>query len=76
MTINSNSGTVAITANQVTGSMTVNANHTNDPVVIGGNAISGSLACASNVPAPVSGGVLNTVSGSVSGQCATLVKVK
>ena len=41
--------------------------------MISANAISGSLACAANQPAPGDRHRPNTVSGTASGQCRTLV---
>ena len=41
--------------------------------MISANAISGSLSCAANRPAPGDRRRPNTVSGTASGQCATLV---
>jgi 5'-nucleotidase len=42
------------------------------PVTVSANKINGSLSCAGNTPAPGDNGAVNTVSGSATGQCATL----
>lgn len=56
--------------NRVTG--TVSVVGTNGPSVIGGNQITGRLACSGNSPAPVNNGFPNTVMGPRTGQCSGL----
>jgi len=41
-------------------------------ITVMGNTVTGSLACSGNDPAPADNGVVNTVSGTASGQCAAI----
>jgi len=71
--LSGNAGGVTLSGASVGGGVTVRGNQGRAPVVIAANAISRSLACAANQPAPGDRHQPNTVSGTASGQCANLV---
>ena len=73
VTLSGNAGGVTLSGGSVGGTVTVRGNRGHGPVLIAANAISGSLACAANRPAPGDRRRPNTVSGTASGQCRTLV---
>jgi endo-1,4-beta-xylanase len=62
-----------LTGNRVLGAVTLTGNQTGDnPLLVSGNTVIGVLSCTGNQPAPVDGGVPNTVVGVALGQCRTL----
>jgi hypothetical protein len=64
---------VAIAGSTVTGPVNVVGNATGaTPIMISDNRITGPLACSSNQPPPINGGLTNDVTGPRSGQCAGL----
>ena len=67
-----NTGGVTVSGASIAGTTTVRGNRGSAPVVISGSAITGSLACAANQPAPTDQGKPDTVSGKAAGQCAAL----
>ena len=73
VTLSGNAGGLTLSGSSVGETVTVRGNRGRAPVVIAANAISGSLACAANRPAPGDRHRPNTVSGTASGQCAGLV---
>lgn len=74
MTISGSTGAVLVgnptscAANTIKATSTFTSNTAG--VTVGGNAITGNLACSSNAPAPTNAGKPNSVSGSRTGQCA------
>jgi hypothetical protein len=74
ISIRGTSGSVTMSGTQVVGSVLVVDNLTGStPIVVSGNWVVGSLFCTGNQPAPVDGGVPNTVIGGLKlDQCATL----
>ena len=72
VTITDSTGGVSLTGLTVSGPVKVNGSKGVEPAMIGGNVVSGPLACSGNTPPPVSGGRPNTVAGPTSGQCKTL----
>jgi hypothetical protein len=56
--------------NTISGGATVNNITLSDQLDIGGNTISGNLACSGNSPPPHNEGQPNSVTGSETGQCA------
>jgi hypothetical protein len=73
VTLSGNAGGLTLSGGSVGGTVTVRGNRGGAPVVVSANALSGSLACAANRPAPGDRHRPNTVSGTASGQCAGLV---
>jgi hypothetical protein len=73
VTLSGNAGGVTVSGTSVGGGFSVRGNRGRAPVVISANAISGSLACAANRPAPADRHRPNTVSGTADGQCSGLV---
>lgn len=64
---------VTLLGSQVTGSVSVVGSGTADqPVVVAGNTIIGTLTCLDNDPAPTSQGLPNTATGGGYGQCEGL----
>jgi hypothetical protein len=75
VTLSGNTAGVVLSGASVSGDVAVSGNQGHAPVVISANAVSGGLACTANQPAPVDRKQPNTVSGTASGQCQTLVPV-
>jgi hypothetical protein len=73
VTLSGNTGGVTVSGASAGGTVTVRGNRGHAPVLVAANAISGSLACAANRPAPADRHRPNTVSGTAGGQCAALV---
>ena len=73
VTLSGNAGGLTLSGGSVGGTVTVRGNRGHAPVLVSANALSGSLACAANRPAPGDRHRPNTVSGTASGQCAGLV---
>ena len=73
VTLASNADGVTVSGTSVAGRVTVRGNRGPAQVLVAGNAITGSLACAANHPAPADRGRPNTVSGHAGGQCSGLV---
>jgi hypothetical protein len=73
VTLSGNAAAVTLSGASVAGTVTVRGNRGHGQLVISANAVSGSLACAANQPAPGDRHRPNTVSGTASGQCRTLV---
>jgi hypothetical protein len=70
VTLDANKAGVTLSGNAIAGAVTASANKV--ITTISGNGIGGALTCTANVPAPVNGGVSNTVGGGRSGQtCAS-----
>jgi hypothetical protein len=61
---------------QVDGLAYVENNAATAPVqiTVSGNTVTGSLYCTGNNPAPSDNGIINTVSGTASGQCAAIAE--
>lgn len=73
LTIKDGTGIVTLARNHVIGRVALTGNSTGTtPVLVSGNTIDGPLMCSGNQPPPVNGGVPNTVSGTVTGQCRGL----
>ena len=71
VTLDSNKKGVTLAGNGIAGAVTANANL--GGTTISANRIGGALTCTANIPAPVNGGMSNTVGGGRSGQtCASL----
>ena len=75
VTLSGNAAGVMLSGASVGGTVTVRGNRGHARVVLSANAVSGSLVCAANKPAPGDRHRPNTVSGTASGQCSTLVPV-
>ena len=75
VTLSGSTGGVMLSGTSVSGDVTVRGNQGHAPVVISANAVSGGLACTANKPAPGDRKQPNTVSGTASGECQTLVPV-
>ena len=73
VTLSGNAAGVTLSGASVAGTVTVRGNRGHGQLVIAANAVSGSLVCAANQPAPGDRHRPNTVSGTASGQCRTLV---
>ncbi len=73
VTLSGNAAAVTLSGASVAGTVTVRGNRGHGQLVISANAVSGSLVCAANQPAPGDRHRPNTVSGTASGQCRTLV---
>ena len=73
VTLSGNAGGVTVSGASVGGEVSVRGNRGRAPVVISANAISGSLACAANRPAPADRSRPDMVSGTAGGQCSGLV---
>lgn len=64
---------VTIVGGAITGALTLSGNHTGSrQPVVAGIAVSGTLSCAGNTPAPGNIAAPNTVRGGSTGQCSTL----
>lgn len=73
VTLKDGTGTLSLVGNHITGLVSLTGNITGStPILVSGNTIAGPLMCTGNQPPPVNGGVPNTVSGTVSGQCRGL----
>jgi hypothetical protein len=75
VTLSGNAAGVTLSGASVGGTVTVRGNRGHARVVISANAVSGALACAANKPTPGDQHRPNTVSGTATGQCRTLVPV-
>ena len=49
-------------------------NNAGPSVTVAGNAVTGSLYCTGNNPAPTDNGSINTVSGTATSQCAAIAE--
>jgi hypothetical protein len=80
VTLTGNTGSLELGGNQIPSSVTVTNNNTTITTApentttteIEANQISGNLACTGNTPPPTNDGLPNTVTGTRTGQCATL----
>ncbi|MEV4665003.1 S8 family serine peptidase [Micromonospora echinofusca] len=71
--LSSGTGPLSLTGNHVTGLVSLTGNNTGPAApLVSGNTVVGPLKCSGNEPPPVNGGVPNTVSGVVTGQCRGL----
>jgi hypothetical protein len=68
LNVTSNQAGFEVSGNAISKSVTVTGNSGTGEIKA--NSIKGSLSCSGNVPAPVNGGLPNTVKGSRSGQCS------
>ena len=73
VTLSGNTAGVTLSRGSVGGTVTVRGNRGHARVLISANAVSRALVCAANQPAPGDRHRPNTVSGTASGQCRTLV---
>jgi PKD repeat protein len=74
VTLSQDAGGVQLGGNTITGSVSVTSNGTTSSPgpsapAVDANKITGALSCSGNTPAPVDGGLANTVTGARSGQC-------
>jgi hypothetical protein len=76
LTLENDTDEVTFVGSQIDGLVHVNNNAAPAPVqiTVSGNAVTGSLYCTGNDPAPADNGVVNTVSGTASGQCAAIAQ--
>ena len=76
LTLEHNAGGIYFVGSQVDGRAYVENNSAPAPVenAVMNNTITGSLYCAGNNPAPADNGIVNTVSGTASGQCAAIAE--
>ncbi|NUT34852.1 MAG: S8 family serine peptidase [Hamadaea sp.] len=73
VTLRDGTGVLSLSGNHVTGLVSLTGNSTGTtPILVAGNTVVGPMMCSGNQPPPVNGGVPNTVSGTVSGQCRGL----
>ena len=74
LTLENDSGTVALDGSQVNGVVYFenNTSTITAGIFVSGNTVNGSLYCTGNNPAPLDYGAINTVSGTASGQCAPI----
>lgn len=76
LTLENNTGGIYFVGSQIDGRVYVENNTAPVPVENGvmNNTVTGSLYCSGNNPAPSDNGILNTVTGTASDQCAALAK--
>jgi hypothetical protein len=76
LTMENDTGGIYFVSSQINGQVYVENNTAPVPVEIGvaGNTVSGSLYCSGNNPAPSDNGIINTVSGTASDQCAAIAE--
>jgi hypothetical protein len=76
LTLGNDTGGVYFASSQINGQVYVENNAAPVPMEIGvvGNTVSGSLYCSGNNPAPSDDGIINTVSGTASDQCAAIAE--
>jgi hypothetical protein len=73
VTLKDGTGRLSLAGNHVTGLVSLTGNNSGSvPIIVSGNTVVGPLMCTGNQPPPVNGGVPNTVSGVVTGQCRGL----
>jgi hypothetical protein len=73
LTLSGDTGGVTLSTNSVNGRVYVE-NNAGPSVTVAGNAVTGSLYCTGNNPAPTDNGSINTVSGTATSQCAALAE--
>jgi hypothetical protein len=71
VTLTGNSGGTQLVANSIIGGVDLTGNG-GPPAVVAANSISGDLSCGANAADPTDNGQANSVTGTASGQCATL----
>ena len=71
LTLSGDVGGVTLDTSSVNGPVYVE-NNTGPAVTVAGNAVTGSLYCTGNNPAPTDNGSVNTVSGTATSQCAAI----
>ena len=76
LTLENNTGGIYFVGSQIDGRAYVEDNSAPAPVenAVMNNTITGSLYCTGNNPAPADNGIVNTVSGTASGQCAAIAE--
>jgi hypothetical protein len=76
LTLENDSAGVTLNGSQVNGLAYVENNAATAPVeiTVSGNTVTGSLYCTGNNPAPSDNGIINTVSGTATGQCAGIAQ--
>jgi len=76
LTLENDTDEVTFVGSQIAGLVHVNNNAVPAPaqITVSGNTVTGSLDCSGNDPAPADNGVVNTVSGTASGQCAAIAQ--
>ena len=76
LTLENDTAGVTLDGSRLTGGVLVENNTATAPAVItvSGNAVTGSLSCTGNNPAPADNGSINTVSGTATDQCAGIAE--
>jgi hypothetical protein len=76
LTLDNNTGGIYFTASQINGPVHVENNTAPafQEIAVTSNSVNGSLYCTDNDPVPSDNGIINTVSGTASGQCAAIAE--
>lgn len=76
LTLDNNTGGIDLAASQIHGPVSVENNTAPalEEIAVVSNSVTGSLYCTGNNPVPSDDGIINTVSGTASGQCAAIAE--